>query len=129
MQTCNRSIFMRLTVIAVAGVALAGCGSKATLKPAPVAVSGKVSQAGQPVSGVVMVFQPLDDGYMRELPLQKDGSFNGEFIAGRYAYYVTRPAVPGAAQPPRSLDAKYFHADLTRTVTVEPGTQLAIALD
>ena len=59
----------------------------------------------------------------------KDGTFNGELVSGEYAYYVAKPAVPGAAQAPRKLSPKYFEADLSRTVTVEPGKQLAIALD
>lgn len=128
MQISNPSASLRLTVLGLAVVALAGCGSKATLNSAPVAVTGKVSQAGQPVSGVVMVFQPLENGHIRELPVQKDGSFTGEFVAGKYAYYVTKPAAVAPAAPSK-VPAQYFQADLSRTVEVEPGTQLAIALD
>jgi hypothetical protein len=118
-----------LVVVLFSVVALAGCGSAVSLKNAPVNVSGKVSRSGQPVGGMVMVFQPLGDGHMRELPIQKDGSFNGELISGKYAYFVARPAVPAAAQALRNVPSKYFEADLSRTVSVEPGAQLAIALD
>jgi predicted small lipoprotein YifL len=128
MQIFNRSASLSLTVLAAASLALAGCGSKAKLNSPPVSVSGKVSQAGQPVSGVVMVFQPLENGHVRELPVQNDGSFSGEFVAGKYAYYVTKPAAISSATPSK-VPAQYFQADLSRTVEVEPGTQLAIALD
>jgi hypothetical protein len=120
---------MRLFIVAMLTVGLVGCGSKVKLKSAPVSVSGNVSQSGKPVGAGVMVFQPLGDGHVREFPIRKDGSFNGEMISGDYAYYVARPAVPAAAQALRRLPPKYFEADLSRTVNVEPGVQLAIALD
>ena len=88
-----------------------------------------MSQGGQPVGGMVMIFQPLGDGHVREFPIRKDGTFNGEMVSGDYAYYVARPTVAAAAQALKKLPAKYFEADLSRTVTVEPGEQLAIALD
>ena len=120
---------MRLFAIAIVVVSLTGCGSRVTMREAPVNVTGKVSQAGQPVGGVTLVLHPLGNGHVRELPVQKDGTFNGELVSGEYAYYVAKPAVPAAAQPPRNLAPKYFAADMSRTVAIEPGKQLAIALD
>jgi hypothetical protein len=110
-------------------VGLTGCGSKAGLKNAPVAVSGSVSQGGQPIGGLVMVFQPLGDGHVREFPIQKDGTFSGELISGKYAYYVVKPTAPAAAQALQKLSPRFFEADLSRTITVEAGALLAIALD
>jgi hypothetical protein len=118
-------LFLTLTLIA----GLAGCGSQARMKGAPVSVSGKVSQGGQPVGGMMMVFQPLGDGHMREFPIQKDGTFSGELVAGDYAYYVGKPTVPGAAQALKKLAPKYFDADLSRTVAVDGDKRLEIALD
>jgi hypothetical protein len=120
---------MRLIIVLMSTVGLTGCGSQAKLKGTPVSVSGKVSQGSQPVSGVVMVFQPLGDGHVREFSIRKDGTFNGELISGEYAYYIAKPTVPGAAKAPIKLSSKYFEADLSRTVSVEPDKLLAIALD
>jgi hypothetical protein len=120
---------MRLFIVSTFVVSLLGCGSQVKMKEAPVSVSGKVSQSGRPVGGVTIVFQPLSDGHVRELPVHKDGSFSGELVSGDYAYYVAKSAFPGAAQQPRKLSPKYFEADMSRTVTVESGAQLAIALD
>jgi hypothetical protein len=120
---------MRLFIVLMIIVGLVGCGGEVRLKGAPTSVSGKVSQGNQPVRGVVMVFQPLGDGHVREYPIRKDGTFKGELISGEYAYYVAKPTIHGAPQAPMKLSPKYFEADLSRTVTVEPGTQLAIALD
>jgi hypothetical protein len=118
------------TLFALALIAaLLGCSSEVRLKGAPVSMSGKVTHGGQPASGVVMVFQPLGDGHVRELPVRKDGTFNGELVSGEYAYYVAKTTVPGAAQTLSKLPPKYFEADLSRTVTVEPGIELAIALE
>jgi hypothetical protein len=120
---------MRLFIMLLLIVSLTGCGSKANLKKAPVAVSGSVSQGGQPIGGLVMVFQPLGDGHVRELPVQKDGTFNGELISGKYAYYVAKPTVPAAAQALRNLAPRFFEADLSRTVAVESGDPIAIELN
>jgi hypothetical protein len=120
---------MRLLIISILAGSVLGCGSQVKTRDTPVSVAGKVSQSGQPAGGLVMVFQPLGNGHMRELPVQKDGTFNGELVAGEYAYYVARPTVLAAAQPLRKLSPKYFQADMSRTVAVEPGQQLAIALD
>jgi hypothetical protein len=120
---------MRSLIVLMLFVGLVGCGSQVRLKGSPVSVSGKVSQGGQPVGGMVMVFQPLGDGHVREFPIQKDGTFSGELVSGEYAYYVARPTAPGAAQALKKLSPKYFDADLSRTVAVESGKQLAIELN
>jgi hypothetical protein len=120
---------MRSTIVLTLIAGLAGCSSEVRLKDAPVSMSGKVTHGGQPASGVVMVFQPLGDGHVRELPVRKDGTFNGELVSGEYLYYVAKTTVPGAALTLRKLPPKYFEADLSRTVNVEPGIEFAIALD
>lgn len=120
---------MRLFIVLMITVGLVGCSREVKLKGAPTSVSGKVSQGNQPVGGVLLVFQPLGDGHQREFPTDKDGTFNGELISGEYAYYVAKPAARTAAQPATKVSPQYFEADLSRTVTVEAGKQLTIALD
>ena len=120
---------MRLLVASILIVGLAGCSSGMKLKGPPVNVSGKVLRGSRPVTGIVMIFHPLGDGHVRQFPLHRDGTFNGELICGEYAYYIAKPNVAGAVQAPIKLSAKYFEADLARTVTVEPDKLLAIALE
>jgi hypothetical protein len=129
MKAFNARKAMRLFIVATVIFGFVGCGSEVRLQSAPVSVSGKVSQSGRPCGGMVMIFQPLGEGHVREVAVQKNGTFNGDLISGEYAYYVAKPAGPGVAQPANKLAAKYFEADLSRTVTVEPGQQLAISLD
>src|SRR3954469_16610485 len=110
---------MRLFIVLILAVGFSGCGSQVKLKGPPVSVSGKVSQSGQAIAGVMMVFQPLGEGHVREFPLRKDGSFNGEMISGKYAYYLAKPVTFGATPVLKKLCPKYFEADISRTVTVE----------
>ena len=120
---------MRLLIVSLLIAGFVGCSREVKLKATPVGLSGKVSRGGQPVSGMVVIFHPLGDGHVREFPLRKDGSFNGELICGEYAYYVAKRPVLGTAPAAIKLSPKYFEADLSRTVTVEPDKLLAIALD
>ena len=119
---------MRLATLLMLVFYFVGCSSEVKLKPTPMSVSGNVSQGGQPLSGMVLVFQPLGDGHVREFPLRKDGSFSGELVSGEYAYYLAKRTGFGAAQAPKP-SARYFEADMSRTVTVEPDKLLAIALN
>jgi hypothetical protein len=120
---------MRSLIACLFVVGIFGCSSEVKMKSAPVSVSGKVSQSGQPCGGLVMVFHPLGDGHVREIAVQKDGTFNGELISGDYAYYVAKPATAIPVPALKSVAPRYFEADLGRKVTVEPGQHLAIALD
>lgn len=120
---------MRSCVVCILVCGFVGCGSHVRLKGTPVSVAGKVSQNGRPVGGLVMIFQPLGDGHMREFPIQKDGSFKGEMISGEYAYFVSKRTGASVGQVPTKLAPQYFEADLSRTVTVEPDKLLAVALD
>ena len=119
---------MRLWTLVMIGFCFVGCSSEVKLKPTPMSISGKVSQSGQPLGGLMMVFQPLGDGHVREFPLRKDGTFSGELVPGEYAYYLAGRTGIGASKAPR-LSAEYFVADMSRTVTVEPDKLLAIALN
>jgi hypothetical protein len=42
---------------------------------------------------------------------------------------VAKPTAPAAAQALKNLSPRFFEADLSRTVNVEPGGQLDIALN
>ena len=110
-------------------VLMAGCSQSPALRQAPVSVSGRVSKGGQPVGNVVVSFHPLDQGHLRSLPVNSDGTFAGELIAGNYAYYVGPSSAPTSQATLARIDAKYYEPDLGRSVAVEPGKELVIALD
>lgn len=106
-----------------------GCSQAPALRQPPVNVTGKLTRAGQPVGNVVVSFHPLDEGHLRSLPVNPDGTFSGELIAGAYAYYVGPAATPTSQAALAQIDAKYYEPDLNRRVAVEPGQELLIALD
>jgi hypothetical protein len=118
-------------LLAALGLAAAGCSGGTELKSTPVSVTGKATKAGQPIGNVTVAFQPLDNGHQRSFPLGADGAFNGELIAGNYAYYVEKPAkpTPADANALKAIDPKYFEADLSRSVAVESGKELVLAFD
>jgi hypothetical protein len=114
---------------ATVGLGIVGCSSGAALKETPASVSGKVSQAGRPVGDVVVSFHPLDRGHPVSFPVKPDGTFQGELIAGNYAYYVGQSKAPNSAAALKKVAPQYLEADLGRSVAVQPGQELVIALD
>jgi hypothetical protein len=106
-----------------------GCSDAAALKSAPVSVSGKVAQGGKPLANVVVWFQPLDNGHLASLPVNSDGTFRGELIGGRYAYYVGQLPSPNSAAALKKIDSKYYEPNLERSVHVEFGKEIILALD
>lgn len=106
-----------------------GCGSQPGLKSAPVDITGKVSQKGQPLGDVAVTFRPLDKGHEKSLPVKSDGSFEGSLISGTYAYSITQSTGANAATALAKVDPEYLEPNLQRTVTIEPGKEVLIALD
>jgi hypothetical protein len=106
-----------------------GCGVQPGLKSAPVDITGKVSQKGQPIGDVAVTFQPLDKGHVKSLPVKPDGSFEGSMISGTYAYSITQSTSANATTALAKVDPQYLEPNLQRTVTIEPGKEVLIALD
>jgi hypothetical protein len=106
-----------------------GCSDAPVLKDAPVSISGKVTLGGKPVSHVVLSLHPLDQGHLKSFPVAADGTFQGEAISGNYAYYVEKSAAPNSAATMQRIDPKYHQPDMSRSVSVEFGKELALALD
>ena len=123
--------FLKLHALWLATISCAviGCTQPTTLKEGPVSVSGKVSQAGQPIGDVMVSFQPLDHGHLASFLVGPDGTFQSELIPGNYAYYVAKATGPKADAAIKRVDPKFLEADLNRTVAVQSGQELAIALD
>jgi hypothetical protein len=118
-----------VTVLAIVAVGVIGCSDAPTLKDAPVSVSGKVLQGGKPVGNVVVSFHPLEQGHLKSMPVAIDGTFQGELIDGNYSYYVEKSPAPTSAAALAKIDPKYHQPDLERTVNVEFGKELVLALD
>jgi hypothetical protein len=121
---------MKFNVVLLMGaIALAGCSRAPAPRPTSAPVTGKVTHAGQPVRDVVVTFQPLDVGHVGMFPLKPDGTFQGELIAGEYAYYVARGATPTSPAALAKLDPKFHEANLERKIAIAPGEEIILALD
>ncbi len=117
-----------LAVVMVLGAI--GCGApQPGLKGTPVSVSGKISQAGQPVGNVAVSFHPLDNGHLTSFEVSPDGTFQGELISGRYAYSIAQSTAKDSLQILNKIAPQFTEPDLQRAVNVEAGQTLEIVLN
>lgn len=123
---CKAKLLLLLMVACVSG-----CSYAVELKGEPALVKGKVASAdGKPVGGVLLTLQPLEDGHLTPLEVGPDGSFQGELVPGKYAYFVGKSSkTKSSAQTLKRVDAKFLEPNMSRTVDVAPGSDLSIALD
>jgi hypothetical protein len=115
--------------LTIAAIALTGCSRPTQLNEAPIGVTGKISQGGQPVGDVLVTFQPLEKGHPASFPVAAAGTFQGELIPGNYAYYVGKSPASKSDAAIKRIDPKFLEANLTRAVMIAPDQELVIALD
>jgi hypothetical protein len=114
-------------VLVLLALTVSGCAYNVPPMGDAVSVSGKVTSGGAPVSGVVLMLQPLEDGHPAPCKLGAEGTFEAKLVPGKYAYFVQKDADDAALA---KVNAKYHAADLGRTVAVKAGqTSLDLVLD
>jgi hypothetical protein len=117
---------LRLVLLLLACV-FTGCAYNVPPMGDASSVAVKVTSGGAPVSGVVLMLQPLEDGHPAPCKLGADGTFEAKMVPGKYAFFVQKDGDDAAFS---KINAKFHEADLGRTVTVKPGqTSLDVALD
>ncbi len=112
----QRRLFLLLTLVFLC----VGCQYKVPLMDTPVDVSGKLTKGGQPLGTVTLMLQPLESGHMTPLKVSADGSFKGTVVPGKYAYFLA-PIENSDTSVFNGVDASLKEANMTRTVTVQPG--------
>lgn len=118
-----------LWLLFVALTVSSGCSTNPGLRPESEKVSGKLSLGdGKAIGNVGLVFQPMEDGFEATFQVAEDGSFQGEVIPGKYAYYVSKATSKNAEQALKKVDPKFREATMSRTVLVEPGKALSLVL-
>jgi len=116
-------------LLLVAFTTAIGCSNNPGLRSESGKVSGKLSQAdGTAVGNVGLTLQPLDNGFVATLQVAEDGSFAGELIPGKYAYFVGKSTAKNADQALKKVDSQFYEANMSRTVGVEPGKELSVVL-
>jgi hypothetical protein len=111
-----------LLVTAAAAIAIVGCGMTPAKVGEPVAVSGKVALAnGQPVRDVLLVLNPVEKGRPDSFKLAPDGSFRGNVVPGKYAFYFAPPDGRPAPAALRVIPEKFRSHQVEKLVTISGG--------
>lgn len=76
---------------------------------------------GSTLSNVLLVLQPLENGYVTELEVGPKGEFSGEAIAGKYAFYFAPSKVAKRKELPKSIPTEYRDAKIDHSITISPG--------
>lgn len=111
---------------------LAGCGGMVTpsANPAPVALTGTVTRAGQPVSDVIFNLQPTGPGTLPAVATVKDGKFEATANPGKYTYFFSEAPKENANAKKafESLPAELREGAMDRQIDVVAGQPLDIQL-
>ena len=108
-----------LLVLALACVSI-GCQANVPLMNTPVDVVGKLTKAGKPVGNVTLTLQPMETGHVVPMKVGADGSFKGNIVPGKYAYYLSANE-DGGESALQGLDGSLKEANMQRTITVQAG--------
>jgi len=81
-------------------------------------VSGSVTVGGQPVSNVILQFQPTGEGLPAPIPVT-DGKYTATILPGQYAYFIGEGTDVKAFE---SVPAEFRAATLDRQITVSSST-------
>lgn len=104
-----------------------GCQYKVELMNTPVDVTGKLTKAGKPLGNLTLVLQPLETGHVVPFSVGNDGSFKGNIVPGKYAYYIS--ANEDGSSNLAGIDSSLLQASMDRTIKVQQGqSQLDVAL-
>jgi hypothetical protein len=113
----------------VAVLLLSGCSTNPGLISEAGQLSGKLTTAdGKQVSNVGLTLQPLESGHPVTFDVKDDGSFSGDVVPGKYAYFVGKSSLKNSDQAIKKVDKKFLEPDMSRTVTVAPGREVSIVL-
>jgi hypothetical protein len=117
----------RWTLLLIVG--LAGCGPNTRPNPDPVLVSGTLMHDGNPVSDVVLSFQPAGPGSQPRDIVVKDGQFEVELNPGMYTYFLS-PTDSSASQKVIASISEEFQQPMEgREVLVQPDSHLELELN
>ena len=122
----NTSVF-GLFILSISSVFLSGCGDSGTApNPEPTAVTGTVLQNGQPVSAVVLNFQPTGPGALPAAIPLKEGKFDAQISPGRYTWYVSEGADADSKKAFAAISEEFHAGSLDRQIDVKPATALQL---
>jgi len=116
---------MRKMLPAIGLLLLIGCGVNPGQTDEPVDISGRVTHKGDLVNDVTLNLQPTGKGTPAFFPL-KNGEFQGKATPGRYTWYISEGAKPGAF---KSVPEPYRAGSLDRQIETDEGIKLDLTLE
>ena len=121
---------MRIALLVLSLVMCVGCGSSGTPLPAPVTVNGKLEMSdGKPIGGLQLTLFPLEGQHPAYIPVADDGTFKVETISGKYSYFVGKSTAKNSEANVKKVNAKFYEADLTRSIVVSAGQELKVVVE
>lgn len=125
----RKSSVLTFLITTVCSVLLIGCGVSGTSpNPAPTAAGGTVNQNGQPVSSVVLNFQPTGAGALPAAVPVTDGKFEAQINPGRYTWYISEGSGTDSKKSFAAISEEFRAGSLDRQIDVIPGTSLQLEI-
>jgi len=114
---------LRILLILVFPILL-GCGTSVTQVSDPQKFKGKAVGSGDsPLANVLVVLQPMEQGFVTECETNVQGEFEADLVPGKYAYYFA--ASKKTKSPiPKSISASYLEPKAEHVVTIAPGSDI-----
>jgi hypothetical protein len=120
-----KGIAMQKFLPLLALLLLVGCSVDPGTKADPVDITGKVTQGGKPVSGVVLNLQVVGTGSPAEIPLT-GSPFKFKATPGKYTWYLSESRNAAAF---KAIPARYRAGAMDRTVDITAGTTLDLKVE
>jgi len=121
---------MRIVLFVLALLMCVGCGSSGTPQPAAVTINGKLEMSdGKPIGGLQLTLFPLEGQHPAYIPVADDGTFKVETITGKYSYFVGKSTAKNSEATLKKVNAKFYEADLNRTIFVQAGQELKVTVE
>lgn len=121
---------MRNALLVLSLLMCVGCGSSGTPQPTPVTVNGKLEMSdGKPIGNLLLTLHPLEGQHPAYIPVGEDGTFKVETISGKYSYFVGKSPAKNSEATLKKVNAKFYEADLTRSIVVSAGQDLKVVIE
>ena len=106
-----------------------GCGVNTGKTFEPVEISGTVTHGDNPVSDVILIFQPTGAGTLPVVIPIKDGKFQTTASPGRYAWFIDETKDGKNLKAFEAIPAEYRAADLDRQIDVTANAELEFVIE
>lgn len=94
-----------------------GCGQNIKNIGAIKEIHGKITSSNMPIGNIIIVFHPIENGYVTEIEVNEQGLFAGELIPGKYIYYFIN-SKKTKTKISKKIDIKYMEPKMENLIDV-----------